>query len=53
VLVEELLRGPDLGVPADYKMFVFHGRSRFVQVDGARFGPAPRTSSTATGRRCP
>lgn len=38
VLVEELLQGPDLGVPADHKVFVFHGHSRFVQVDGARFG---------------
>ncbi len=38
VLVEELLRGPDGGVPQDHKLFVFHGRCRFVQVDTARFG---------------
>ena len=37
VLVEELLRGPDGGVPEDHKLFVFHGRCRFVQVDTARF----------------
>lgn len=38
VLVEELLRGPDGLPPADHKLFVFHGRCRFVQVDEGRFG---------------
>jgi hypothetical protein len=38
ILVEELLEGPDGGVPEDHKLFVFNGRCRFVQVDTARFG---------------
>jgi hypothetical protein len=38
ILVEELLPGVDDDVPTDYKMFVFHGRCRFVQVDAGRFG---------------
>lgn len=38
LMVEELLRGPDGTVPDDYKLFVFHGRCRFVQVDRGRFG---------------
>lgn len=38
VLVEELLVGPDGGVPADLKLFVMSGRVRFAQVDGGRFG---------------
>ena len=38
VLVEELLTGPDGQPPADYKLFVMHGRCRFVQVDQGRFG---------------
>jgi hypothetical protein len=38
LLVEELLRGVDGSVPDDYKLFVFHGRCRFVEVDGGRFG---------------
>lgn len=38
VIVEELLVGPDGGIPDDYKLFVFHGRVHFVQVDAGRFG---------------
>lgn len=38
VIVEEFLRGPDGGVPDDYKFFVFHQRCHFVQVDSGRFG---------------
>lgn len=38
IIVEELLAAPDGGIPADHKLFVFHGHCRFVQVDGARFG---------------
>ena len=38
VLVEELLHGADGLPPADHKLFVFHGRCRFVQVDEGRFG---------------
>ncbi|MDO9397453.1 MAG: ATP-grasp fold amidoligase family protein [Herbiconiux sp.] len=38
VLVEEMLEGRDGGIPDDVKLFVFHGRCRFVQVDSGRFG---------------
>ena len=38
ILVEELLRGPDGGTPDDVKLFTFHGRVRFVQLDHDRFG---------------
>jgi hypothetical protein len=37
VIVEELLTGPDGDVPDDYKLFVFHGTCRYVQVDRGRF----------------
>lgn len=37
VLVEEFLAGPDGAVPQDYKLFVFHERCRFIQVDAGRF----------------
>ena len=37
VIVEELLAGPDGGVPDDYKFFVFHGTCHYVQVDRGRF----------------
>ena len=39
ILVEELLVGPDGGIPDDYKFFVFHQRVHFIQVDVGRFGP--------------
>ncbi len=29
---------PGDGIPDDYKLFVFHGRCRFIQVDAGRFG---------------
>ena len=38
IIIEELLTGADGGIPQDYKLFVFHGRCRFIQVDGGRFG---------------
>lgn len=38
IIVEELLTGPDGGVADDYKLFVFHGRCEFIQVDTGRFG---------------
>lgn len=38
LVVEELLRTPDGTIPDDYKLFVFHGRCRLVQVDVDRFG---------------
>jgi hypothetical protein len=37
VMVEEFLVGADGGVPDDYKLFVFHGTCRYVQVDRGRF----------------
>jgi hypothetical protein len=38
IIVEELLTGPHGGVADDYKLFVFHGRCQFIQVDTGRFG---------------
>jgi hypothetical protein len=38
VLVEELLLADDGELAADHKVFVFHGRARFLQLDRARFG---------------
>lgn len=38
VLVEELLRGSDGGVPPDYKFYIFNGRCGFVEVVMSRFG---------------
>ena len=37
ILAEELLIEEDGSLPKDYKVFVFNGRSRFVQVDIDRF----------------
>lgn len=42
LLVEELLVDADGNVPMDYKLFVFHGRCHFVQVDQGRFGARTR-----------
>lgn len=38
IIVEELLVDAAGAIPQDYKLFVFHGRCRFIQVDGGRFG---------------
>ncbi len=38
IIVEELLEGPDGGIPDDLKFFVFHGRCRYIQLDSGRFG---------------
>lgn len=38
LMIEELLAGPGGEVPEDYKLFVFHGRCRYIQVDTGRFG---------------
>ncbi len=38
IMVEELLRGPDGHVPPDYKLYVFHGRVRLLEVHTDRFG---------------
>jgi len=37
IMVEELLVGPDGGIPADYKFFVFHGSVRLVELHTNRF----------------
>lgn len=37
LLVEEYLRDARGGVPHDYKLFMFHGRCQYVQVDTGRF----------------
>ncbi len=38
IIVEERLAGADGGIPDDAKLFVFHGRVQYVQVDSGRFG---------------
>lgn len=38
LLVEELLAGADGRAPTDYKLLVFHGRCRAVEVAAGRFG---------------
>jgi TupA-like ATPgrasp len=38
IIIEELLLDADGGIPQDYKLFVFNGRCRYIQVDGGRFG---------------
>jgi len=38
ILVEELLRDADGGVPLDFKFFVFNGKCRLAQVDSSRYG---------------
>jgi hypothetical protein len=42
ILVEEYLRGPGGAVPADYKMYMFHGRVGFIQLDRDRYGTLSR-----------
>jgi hypothetical protein len=42
ILVEELLRDAVGNIPEDYKLFVFHGRCHFVQVDQGRFSTRTR-----------
>jgi hypothetical protein len=39
LLVEELLTDATYGTPADYRVFVFNGRARLVQVNAGRFIP--------------
>lgn len=38
VIVEEFLAGPAGEIPGDFKLFVFHGRCRYINVDDGRFG---------------
>ena len=47
ILVEELLTGADGAVPDDYKLFVFHGTCRYVQVDRGRFARRTQDFFTA------
>jgi TupA-like ATPgrasp len=43
IMVEEFLSvGPDLEIPADYKIFVFHGRVRFIYFSAGRHSGGPR-----------
>lgn len=37
IIVEEMLGGSTDRIPDDYKLFVFHGRVEYVQVDAGRF----------------
>lgn len=37
VLIEELLRDPEGGIPSDYKFYVFNGQCRFIEVHQGRF----------------
>ena len=37
IIIEEMLEGPDGAIPDDYKLFVFHGRCQYIQVDSGRF----------------
>lgn len=46
LLIEELLQDGEGGIPEDYKLFLFHGRCHFVQVDRGRF--ATRTQDFFT-----
>jgi hypothetical protein len=38
IMIEEMLAGEHGGVPADYKVFCFHGEPAFIQVDLDRYG---------------
>ena len=53
LLVEEFLAGPDGSVPDDYKLFVLHGRCRYVQVDRGRFDRRTQDFFTPDWRRVP
>lgn len=43
ILVEEFLKDPVNIVPADYKIYTFHGRVEFIHVDHGRFGEHQRS----------
>ncbi|MCS5497360.1 hypothetical protein NY547_08940 [Cnuibacter physcomitrellae] len=53
ILVEEMLAGPDGSIPDDYKVFVFHGRAHFIQVDAGRFGGRTQDFYTPTWTHLP
>ena len=42
IFVEKFLWDENHGVPIDFKFYVFHGRTRFVQVDANRIGQITR-----------
>jgi len=47
ILVEEVLVDQSNQLPKDYKVFVFHGKAKFVQVDYNRFGNHSRAFFTS------
>jgi hypothetical protein len=53
IIVEELLVGADGTVPDDYKLFVFHGACRYVQVDRGRFERRTQDFFTPDWRHLP
>lgn len=53
LVVEHLLAGPDGQHPNDYKVFMFHGVPRMVQVDVGRFTRHERTLLDCTWQRLP
>ncbi len=53
VIVEEMLTGPDGGIPDDFKFFMFHGTCHFVQVDSGRFGTRTHDFYTADWEHLP
>lgn len=52
-IVEELLVGADGGIPEDYKVFVFHQRAGFVQLDLGRFGDRTQDFYTTAWEHLP
>lgn len=53
VIVEELLEAPGGGIPDDVKLFVFHGRCHWIQVDSGRFGRRTQDFFTPDWRHLP
>jgi hypothetical protein len=53
ILIEEFLRGSDARIPDDFKLMVFGGRCRFVQVDYDRHGDHRRDVFTLDWERVP
>ena len=43
IIMEEVLRNRDNQLPKDYKVFVFHGKAKLIQVDYDRFGNHTRS----------
>lgn len=53
IIVEEMLRSADGGIPEDLKLFVMHGRCRFIQRDAGRFGGRTQDFFDPDWRRVP